>query len=125
MIRIAGVAGALAVLAGAFGAHALKSRLPPELLASWQTAAHYHLVHSAVLLALALGAERHPSLRRSFLLIACGTAVFSGSLYALALTGWRLLGALTPLGGVLLVAGWGAAAWGLSARRTGPSGSGG
>lgn len=106
MIRVAGITGGLAVLAGAFGAHALKTRLPSDLLAVWNTGAHYHLVHSVVLLALALAGAHGMRVRLPFALIAGGIAVFSGSLYALALTGIRFLGAVTPLGGVLLVAGW-------------------
>lgn len=111
MIRFAGLFGALAVLTGAFGAHALKERLTPDLLAVWNTGAHYHLVHSAVLLALALVGARDARVRLPFLLIASGVAIFSGSLYALALSGIRPLGAVTPVGGVLMVAGWVSVAW--------------
>lgn len=106
MIRLAGLFGALAVLMGAFGAHSLKERLTPDLLVVWNTAAHYHLVHSAVLLALALVGARDARVRLPFLLIATGVVIFSGSLYALALSGIRPLGAVTPVGGVLMVAGW-------------------
>jgi len=97
----------MAVAFGAFGAHALRTRLPPELMAVWTTGAQYHLVHAAVLLALAL-ADRAgvPSLRLPYRLLAAGSALFSGSLYALALSGVRGLGAVTPVGGVLLLAGW-------------------
>jgi uncharacterized membrane protein YgdD (TMEM256/DUF423 family) len=107
MLGISGIWGALAVALGAFGAHALRSRLPPELMAVWATGAQYHLVHAAVLLALAL-ADRAgvPSLRLPYLLLATGSVLFSGSLYALALSGIRGLGAVTPVGGVLLLAGW-------------------
>lgn len=109
MIRLAAGFGASAVLAGAFGAHALKSRLPPDLLAIWNTGAHYHLVHAVVLLALALRAEAR--CRVPFVLVLAGVSIFSGSLYALALSGIRALGAVTPVGGVLLVAGWAWLAW--------------
>ena len=116
MIRFAGLFGALAVLTGAFGAHALKERLPADLLAVWNTGAHYHLVHAAVLLALGLVGARDARVRLPFLLIAAGVAIFSGSLYALALSGIRPLGAVTPIGGVLMVAGWISIAWVLGAK---------
>jgi uncharacterized membrane protein YgdD (TMEM256/DUF423 family) len=116
MIRLAGLLGALSVLMGAFGAHALKERLPADLLAVWNTGAHYHLVHSAVLLALALVGARDARVRLPFLLIATGVVIFSGSLYALALSGIRPLGAVTPIGGVLMVAGWISIAWVLGTK---------
>jgi uncharacterized membrane protein YgdD (TMEM256/DUF423 family) len=113
------VSGATAVTAGAFGAHALKARLTQQLLAIFETAARYHMYHAlaltltAVLAVLPLdtvglsGAER----RRGLFVTAAalflgGTVVFSGTLYALALSGARWLGAITPLGGLLLIAGW-------------------
>lgn len=116
MIRFAGLFGALGVLTGAFGAHALKERLPADLLAVWNTGAHYHLVHAAVLLALGLVGARDARVRLPFLLIAAGVAIFSGSLYALALSGIRPLGAVTPIGGVLMVAGWISIAWVLGTK---------
>lgn len=109
MIRLAALVGACAVLAGAFGAHALKARLAPDLLAIWNTAAQYHLVHAVVLLALALRADSR--CRVPFALVLAGVSIFSGSLYALALSGLRSLGAVTPVGGLLLVAGWAWLAW--------------
>lgn len=116
MIRLAGFFGALAVLMGAFGAHALKERLTPEFLQIWNTGAQYHLVHSAVLLALGLVGARDARVRLPFLLIASGVAVFSGSLYALALSGVRPLGAVTPVGGILMVFGWLSMAWVLGSK---------
>lgn len=107
-IRIAGATGFLGVALGAFGAHAIKARVSPEMLAIWQTGVLYHLTHALALLALALyaraaGADiRWPA--RFFL---AGILVFSGSLYALVLSGVRILGAVTPLGGVALLIGWG------------------
>lgn len=99
--RIGAVSGAVAVLCGAFGAHTLRARVVPELLKTWDTAASYQLVHSAALLAAgASGADT------SGALFTGGIVLFSGSLYALVLTGQRRLGAITPIGGVLLVAGW-------------------
>lgn len=105
---IAGGIGFLGVALGAFGAHAIKARVSPEMLAIWQTAVLYHLIHAMVLLSLALYAKatgadiRWPS--RFFL---AGILIFSGSLYALVLSGVRILGAVTPLGGVALLIGWG------------------
>jgi uncharacterized membrane protein YgdD (TMEM256/DUF423 family) len=109
MIRLAALVGASAVLAGALGDHALKTRLPSDLLAIWKTAAQYHLVHAVVLLALALRADAR--CRVPFGLVLAGVCVFSGSLYVLALSGLRALGAVTPVGGLLLVAGWAWLAW--------------
>lgn len=111
MIPIAGWFGATAVLAGAFGAHALKTRLPPDLLAVWNTGAHYHLLHAVLLAALAFLGRKDRRAALPFRLTAGGIIVFSGSLYALALTGIRPLGAITPIGGGLLVAGWASLAW--------------
>lgn len=109
MFVVAGAAlGALAVAAGAFGAHALAARLTPERLAIWDTAARYHLVHAVVLVLLGALAPRWPS---PFLSMAgwaflAGVLIFGGTLYALALGAPRWLGAVTPLGGLSLIAGW-------------------
>lgn len=104
-LAVAGVSGAVAVLCGAFGAHALTSRLAEAQLAVWRTAALYHLVHSAALLAVAVGL---PADRRALpaALFAAGIVLFSGSLYALSLGAPRWLGPVTPLGGVAFVLGW-------------------
>lgn len=102
-LRLAGLAGALAVIAGAFGAHALEGRITPDRLDTWRTAASYHLAHAVVLLVLA----SQPSPRSlTFALFTLGITVFSGSLYALVLLDLGALGALTPLGGIALIAGW-------------------
>jgi uncharacterized membrane protein YgdD (TMEM256/DUF423 family) len=100
--------GALAVAAAAFGAHALKARLAPDLLAIFDTAARYQMTHALALLATAWAASRWPGwrTRSAGWCFVAGTLVFSGSLYALALSGIRALGAITPLGGVLFIAGW-------------------
>jgi uncharacterized membrane protein YgdD (TMEM256/DUF423 family) len=106
-ILVASFYGATAVILGAFGAHALKARLAPEQLASWQTAVQYHLVHALALLALALFAAhsgRQVALPAWF--FSLGIALFSGSIYLLVLTGQRWLGPVTPLGGLCLIAGW-------------------
>jgi uncharacterized membrane protein YgdD (TMEM256/DUF423 family) len=108
----AALAGA-AVAAGAFGAHGLRARLDPGLLAIFETAARYQLIHGIALIVAALAAERWPQSRLApvqWMLLA-GTVVFSGSLYLLALTGTRSFGAITPVGGVLLIAGWATFAW--------------
>ena len=106
----------LAVAAGAFGAHALRARLTPDLLAVFETAARYQMYHALALLAVAWASTRWPGreVRLAGWLFTIGILVFSGSLYLLALSGVRWLGAITPLGGLCLLAGWGAlalAAW--------------
>ena len=110
----AGLLGAIAIALGAFGAHALKDRLAlvPEAAGWWQTATFYLLTH-----AVAVGALRAGSPGRFW---AIGAAIFSGTLYALALGAPRWLGAVTPVGGVLLLAGWVVLAWN-SARSAAPS----
>ena len=104
-LRIAAIVGFLAVALGAFGAHGLKALLDRNATGDiWRTAALYHLVHSVVLLVIA----SRPGARISgaFWLILAGVAFFSGSLYLLAITNVKWLGAITPLGGVSLLAGW-------------------
>ncbi len=107
-LSIAGILGCLGVAAGAFGAHALKTRLAPELLASFQTGVLYHLVHTLALAVVAIAASQiSPGLARwSGWLFISGIALFSGSLYLLALTGVRGFGAITPVGGLCFLAGW-------------------
>lgn len=98
----------VAVAAGAFGAHALRARLAPDLLAVFETGARYHMYHALALLATAWALARWPGpwpVRAGWLFLA-GTLLFSGSLYALALSGVRWLGAITPLGGAAVLAGW-------------------
>ncbi len=106
MIRLAGAFGFLGVALGAFGAHGLKERLAPGMLDVYKTGVLYHLLHAVALLAVALGAERLARPRAVATLWALGIVVFSGSLYALALTGVSGLGAVAPVGGLLLMAGW-------------------
>jgi uncharacterized membrane protein YgdD (TMEM256/DUF423 family) len=102
--RIAAVIGFLAVALGAFGAHGLKDLFEQNGLgANWVTASQYHLVHAVVLLAI----SRSDSFSRlAWWLFTAGIALFSGSLYILAATGTHWLGAITPSGGVALLAGW-------------------
>jgi uncharacterized membrane protein YgdD (TMEM256/DUF423 family) len=98
----------LSVAAGAFGAHALRSRLSPEYLAVFETAARYQMYHALGLLAVAWAVSRWPGgiAQWAGWFFVIGTILFSGSLYGLALTGARWLGAVTPLGGVAFLAGW-------------------
>ena len=98
----------LAVAAGAFGAHALRDRLDDSLLAVFETGVRYQMYHALALLAVAWVMDRWGGglVVWSGWLFVAGTVVFSGSLYLLALTGQRLFGAVTPLGGVAFLAGW-------------------
>lgn len=98
----------LAVAAGAFGAHALRRRLDESLLAAFETGVRYQMYHALALLAVAWVVDRWGGglVVWSGWLFVAGTVVFSGSLYLLALTGQRMFGAVTPLGGVALLAGW-------------------
>ena len=100
--------GALGVALGAFGAHGLKARVSADMVAVWETGARYHVLHALALLATAWACERWPGTYASGAgwLFLAGIACFSGSLYALALTGVRSLGAITPLGGLCFIAGW-------------------
>ena len=105
---IGAIAGASGVALGAFGAHGLKARVPPEMLEIWETASRYQILHALALLATAWAAERWPggaSTAAGWLFL-LGIVVFSGSLYALVLSGVRALGAVTPLGGLCFIAGW-------------------
>jgi uncharacterized membrane protein YgdD (TMEM256/DUF423 family) len=100
----------ISVAAGAFGAHALKARLSPDLLAVFETGARYQMYHALGLAAAAWAASRgaggHAAAAWAGWLFVAGTVLFSGSLYALALSGVRGLGAVTPFGGVAFLAGW-------------------
>jgi uncharacterized membrane protein YgdD (TMEM256/DUF423 family) len=108
------VLAGLGVALGAFGAHALKARLSPDMLAVWETGVRYQLVHALGLLAVSWALTRWPgsAVQASGWLFVAGTLLFSGSLYALALSGVRGLGAVTPLGGVAWIVGWALLAWG-------------
>ncbi|MGN6390669.1 MAG: DUF423 domain-containing protein [Gemmatimonadales bacterium] len=98
----------ISVAAGAFGAHALRGRLEPDLLAVFETGARYQMYHALALLAVAWALTRWPGALATWAgwLFVLGTVLFSGSLYALALSGVRWLGAITPLGGLAFLAGW-------------------
>ena len=103
----------VAVGAGAFGAHALRNRLVPDMLNVFEVGARYQMYHALALLAAAWAVGRWPGGAAALAgwLFVAGTAIFSGSLYLLALTGQRWLGAVTPLGGLAFVLGWAALAW--------------
>jgi uncharacterized membrane protein YgdD (TMEM256/DUF423 family) len=115
------VAAFLGVALGAFGAHALTAALPPDLLTVFETAVRYQMYHAFALLAAAWAWARWP--RRAIVaagwLFITGIVLFSGSLYLLALTGVRVLGAITPVGGLAFLAGWLCLLWG-AARRMPP-----
>ncbi len=107
------VAAMIAVIVGAFGAHGLRDRLTPADREIFETGVRYHMYHALGLFAVAWVASRWPSgatTAAGWLFIG-GFVVFSGSLYTLVLTGQRWLGAVTPVGGLALVAGWTALAW--------------
>lgn len=109
-LGLGAVLGLVAVLLGAFGAHALKGVLVPPALEIWQKASLYHFVHTLALIAVALVRTQIPVAKRS-LAVACwsfliGTILFSGSLYAYALTAERIFAMITPVGGTLFLVGW-------------------
>lgn len=119
-LRIAAIYGFLAVALGAFGAHGLEKMVDASLLPNWHTAALYHLVHSVVLLAIALHIAPRPEqagdalvrnasaprIPLAFWFFTAGITIFSGSLYVLTLTGVKRLGMITPIGGLCLLLGW-------------------
>ena len=111
----AGAASAfIAVAAGAFAAHTLRSRLSPELLVTFETGARYQMYHALAMLLVAWASSRWPggALQFAGWAFAVGTILFCGSLYILALTGLRWVGAITPIGGAAFLLGWLAFAWG-------------
>ncbi len=100
------VFGALGVAAGAFGAHALRNRLMPEMLAVFETGARYQMYHALAIILCGIVGAKTPGW-----IMQAGIVLFSGSLYALAVTGVRVFGAITPLGGLAFIAGWACLAW--------------
>ena len=106
--RIGAVSAFIGVAAGAFGAHALRARLAPDMLAVFETGARYQLIHALALIGVWLAAARAPGrpLSAAGGLFVIGTVLFSGSLYALALTGTRAWGMVTPFGGMCFLTGW-------------------
>ena len=105
-LAVAGLLGFTAVAFGAFGAHGLRGKISPEMLEVYRTGALYHLVHAVAALAVALAGERLRRAPMILTLLTLGIVVFAGSLYTLAITGIGALGAVTPLGGLLLLAAW-------------------
>lgn len=118
---VGALGGALGVALGAFGAHALGDLVSADRLATFETAVRYHLVHAVVLVAVQAALDGGPAapgaLRRAALLLAVGAAVFAGSLYALVAFDAGLWGAVAPVGGASMVAGWLALAWAFSRPR--------
>lgn len=108
ILATAGLLIALATISGAFGAHALQGTLSPERLDVYETAVRYQFFHALGLLAIGLAARAvdAPMLRWSAILVVVGIVLFSGSIYALSFGAPRLLGIVTPVGGVALIAGW-------------------
>ena len=112
-LLLGSIAGALAVAVGAFGAHALRGRVGEEMLNTFEIGARYQMYHALALLAVAWVSSRWPgpAVNTAGWLFVAGIVFFSGSLYLLALTGQRWLGAVTPLGGLCFLGGWILLAW--------------
>ena len=108
-LLIGALSGFIGVAAGAFGAHGLRNRLSPEMFAVFETAVQYHLFHTFAVLLVAVAAARFDGwlVRGAGWSFTAGIVLFSGSLYALALTGVTTLGAITPIGGLGFLVGWG------------------
>ncbi len=107
------VLAGMGVAAGAFGAHALRERLTPELLGVFEVGVRYHLIHALALLGVAWATARWPgmgTIAAGWLFLG-GIVLFSGSLYGLSLSGIRALGAITPFGGVAFIVGWLVLGW--------------
>lgn len=103
-VGFAALSCAVAVALGAFGAHGLADKVSPKDLDTWKTAAHYHLIHSVALAAFSMDTENKLKIVR--LLLWIGIVIFAGSLYTLVLSQQRILGAITPLGGLSLISAW-------------------
>ena len=112
-VALGAVLAGLAVAAGAFGAHGLRDRLAPDMLGVFETAARYQMYHALGLMAVAWVTTRWPDASAGLAgwLFVAGIVLFSGSLYVLALSGVRWLGAITPFGGLCFLGGWGVLAW--------------
>jgi uncharacterized membrane protein YgdD (TMEM256/DUF423 family) len=117
-LLVAAINGFLAVAAGAFGAHGLQGRLDPHALSVFETGARYQMYHALAigLAALAARGAASPAANAAAIFFLVGIVLFSGSLYALALTGMRGLGIITPFGGLSFLVGWAALAWAASKR---------
>ena len=112
-LLIGSVAAFLAVTLGAFGAHGLRGRLSPEMLAVFETGVRYHMYHAlaVIMVGLIMGHLSGWLIRTAGWCFVAGIVLFSGSLYALALSGVTILGAVTPIGGLAFLAGWACLAW--------------
>lgn|SRR5688572_3664359 len=108
-LLIGAISGFIAVAAGAFGAHGLRNRLSPEMLTVFETGVRYQMYHTLAILFVALAAARFDGwlINGAGWAFTAGIVIFSGSLYALALSGVTILGAITPIGGVAFLIGWG------------------
>ncbi len=109
LVAVGAVNAAIAVAAGAFGAHALREKLDPRALEIFETAARYQMVHALALILCGIIASKGAA--TAGWVLQAGIVLFSGSLYVLALTGLKGLGAITPLGGLAFLIGWGWLAW--------------
>lgn len=109
LIALGALNAAFAVAAGAFGAHALRERLEPRALEIFETAARYQMFHALAIILCGVIATRGAT--TAGWILQAGIVVFSGSLYALSLSGVKVLGAITPLGGLAFLVGWGWLAW--------------
>jgi uncharacterized membrane protein YgdD (TMEM256/DUF423 family) len=107
-LSLGSISGALAVLIGAFGAHGLKDKLCDQMLAVYKTGVEYHFYHTLALLGIGLLSLHYKSalLTASGWSMVAGIILFSGSLYALSISGVKILGAITPIGGLFFIAGW-------------------
>lgn len=108
-LRITAICGGLAIVLGAFGAHALKETLTEEMLTIFETGVKYHFYHALALLGLIAYIKQDVIPKSMITILLCwfiGTLIFSGSLYILSVSGIRWLGAITPIGGVLMIVGW-------------------
>ena len=111
-ISISAILGLIGVALGAFGAHGLKERLSADMMSVYQTGSHYHLIHALALLGIGILARQMDvtAIKVAGISMIFGILVFSGSLYALAISEIRILGAITPIGGVGFMVGWAALA---------------
>lgn len=112
-IVMGSVFAGLSVVMGAFGAHGLRDRLTPEMLQVYEIGARYQMYHALAMLAVGLVQVKidHPMLTVAGWCFVIGTVIFSGTLYALSITGVRMLGMITPIGGVIMIVGWAAMAY--------------
>ncbi len=108
LILQGGVNALLAVLLGGFGTHALKSHITPEMMEVFKTGVTYHMTHALAIILTGLTLERHPEslFDRAAALFQAGVVLFSGSLYLMAISGFKMLGMITPIGGFCYIIGW-------------------